>query len=92
VGAAEGVGDKSSVGFSVSVFIAMGISIGVTVGIVAEVDADSGVGKPNTSLGLQALIPKSKIIENIPILFIFSQSFVSIPTGWFNSGAKRHPL
>jgi len=66
----EGVGDRSSVGFSVGVFIAPGISVAVTVRIVTEADVDSGVGKLDTGLEIQALIPKSKIIKNIPILFI----------------------
>ena len=65
-----GVGDRSSVGFSVGVFIAPGISVAVTVRIVTEADVDSGVGKLDTGLEIQALIPKSKIIKNIPILFI----------------------
>jgi hypothetical protein len=65
-----GVGDRDSVGFRVGIFIAVGISVGVTVRIVTGAAVDSGVGKLDTGFELQALIPKSKIIKNIPILFI----------------------
>ena len=75
--AGEGVGESSSVGFFVGVFIAVGISVGVTVGIVTGADVDSGVGKLDTGLELQALIPKSKIMKSALCLFISFRNHVT---------------
>jgi hypothetical protein len=68
----EGVGVRSSVGSIEGVFIAVGISVavGVSVRITTDADVDSDVGELDICLELQALIPKSMIMKNIPILFI----------------------
>jgi hypothetical protein len=68
----EGVGVRSSVGAIVGVLIAVGISVavGVSVRIATDTKMDSDVGELDICLELQALIPKSKIMKNIPILFI----------------------
>jgi hypothetical protein len=68
----EGVGVRSSVGSIVGVFIAVGISVAVDVSarIATDADVDSDIGELDICLELQALIPKSKIMKNILILFI----------------------
>ena len=67
----EGIGDGSSVGFTV------GTSVAVMARRGTAADVDSGVGKLETGVEVQALIPKNKIIKSNLCLFIFFHSHLT---------------
>ena len=82
----EGVGVRSFVGSIVGVFVAVGISDAVGVSVRISTDADDG--ELDICLELQALIPKSKIMKNIPILFI-SLLELLIAAQWWGHVLRR---